>query len=539
MTHIKTIFSIFLLLCIAKPADAVSDDLKQWLNKLDESLEKAPMYEAEHEQHINAMKKLLTRHGSLNKRFETLHSIYLAYQSYKADSAIVYAYKSLNVAQQMRRKDYEIVAMCNIAHICITSGDNIQAYKIMKSIDVSGMPAWVKIEYYKTMHKLWAEQGCFFVSNKPQQNEYSIYANQCTDSLLAIVKPQSSDWYQFSMAKAASQDDNDRVICLANEAVKREKDKHRMATYYFEEAWAYRRKSNEEMAIISFIKSAICDNESTTREITSLYHVSSSIQHFDNAKANQYVSKALEFINFYNAPIRLIELSNIMPAVEKTKLDMVKMQRNIFFVLFLCVIVVVCVLAGAYVYHRRLNRKLKLAQQQNIQNLEALNATNEQLMETNKQLLEADKVKNEYIGRTLYDASEYIESLEHIFNKVNKSVMTRRYSDIGNVTSQEYLNNERKTIFRNFDKTFLVLFPNFVEQYNTLFNEGDRKYPSEENTLTSEMRIFALIRMGIKESDRIARYLGYSVHTVNTYKTRAKNRSCVSNDEFEKRIMSF
>ena len=539
MTQIKTIFSILLLLCIAKPADAVSDNLKQWLNKLDESLEKAPMYEAEHEQHINAMKKLLTRHESLNKRFETFHSIYLAYQSYKADSAIAYAYKSLNVARQMGRKDYEIVAMCNIAHMCITSGDNIQAYKIMKSIDVSGMPAWVKIEYYKTMHKLWAEQGCFFVSNKPQQNEYSIYANQCTDSLLAIVKPQSSDWYQFSMAKAASQDDNDRVIYLANEAVKREKDKHRMATYYFEEAWAYRRKSNEEMAIISFIKSAICDNESTTREITSLYHVSSSIQHFDNAKANQYVSKALEFINFYNAPIRLIELSNIMPAVEKTKLDMVKMQRNIFFVLFLCVIVVVCVLAGAYVYHRRLNRKLKLAQQQNIQNLEALNATNEQLMETNKRLLEADKVKNEYIGRTLYDASEYIESLEHIFNKVNKAVMTRRYSDIGNVTSQEYLNNERKTIFRNFDKTFLVLFPNFVEQYNTLFNEGDRKYPSEENTLTSEMRIFALIRMGIKESDRIARYLGYSVHTVNTYKTRAKNRSCVSNDEFEKRIMSF
>lgn len=181
MTHIKTILSIFLLLCIAKPADAVSDNLKQWLNKLDESLEKAPMYEAEHEQHISAMKKLLTRHESLNKRFETFHRIYLAYQSYKADSAIVYANKSLNVARQMGRKDYEIVALCNIAHICITSGDNIQAFKIMKSIDVSGMPTWVKIEYYKTMHKLWTEQKCYFVSNKPQQNEYSIYANQCCD----------------------------------------------------------------------------------------------------------------------------------------------------------------------------------------------------------------------------------------------------------------------------------------------------------------------------------------------------------------------
>ena len=182
MTHIKTIFSIFLLLCIAKPADAVSDNIKQWLNKLDESLEKAPMYEAEHEQHINAMKKLLTRHESLNKRFGTLHSIYLAYQSYKADSAIVYAYKSLNVAKQMRRKDYEIVAMCNIAHICITSGDNIQAFKIMKSIDVSGMPAWVKIEYYKTMHKLWAEQEGFFVS----LNSATVSINRLLDSKMSL-----------------------------------------------------------------------------------------------------------------------------------------------------------------------------------------------------------------------------------------------------------------------------------------------------------------------------------------------------------------
>ncbi len=116
MTHIKTIFSIFLLLCIAKPADAVSDNIKQWLNKLDESLEKAPMYEAEHEQHINAMKKASYKTRKPQQTLRKLHSIYLAYQSYKADSAIVYAYKSLNVAKQMRRKDYEIVAMCNIAH---------------------------------------------------------------------------------------------------------------------------------------------------------------------------------------------------------------------------------------------------------------------------------------------------------------------------------------------------------------------------------------------------------------------------------------
>ena len=117
--------------------------------------------------------------------------------------------------------------------------------------------------------------------------------------------------------------------------------------------------------------------------------------------------------------------------------------------------------------------------------------------------------------------------------------VTRLYDKIKNLTSQDLIANERSAMFKNFDTTFLALFPKFVEQYNSLFNESDRKYPSEEGTLTSEMRIFALIRMGISENERIAHYLGYSVHTVNTYKTRAKNRSFVNNDEFEKRILSF
>ena len=94
-------------------------------------------------------------------------------------------------------------------------------------------------------------------------------------------------------------------------------------------------------------------------------------------------------------------------------------------------------------------------------------------------------------------------------------------------------------MFGNFDKTFLALFPDFVDKYNSLFDEPDRKKSCEANQLTSEMRIFALIRLGIKDSERIARFLGYSVHTVNTYKTRAKNRSRIPNEEFEPKVMSF
>jgi DNA-binding NarL/FixJ family response regulator len=92
-------------------------------------------------------------------------------------------------------------------------------------------------------------------------------------------------------------------------------------------------------------------------------------------------------------------------------------------------------------------------------------------------------------------------------------------------------------MYEAFDETFLKLFPNFVERYNELFEEAERKLPPKKNALTSEMRIFALIRLGISESERIARFLDYSVHTVNTYKTRIKNRSFVDNEQFEAEIM--
>jgi DNA-binding NarL/FixJ family response regulator len=93
-------------------------------------------------------------------------------------------------------------------------------------------------------------------------------------------------------------------------------------------------------------------------------------------------------------------------------------------------------------------------------------------------------------------------------------------------------------MYEAFDQSFLKIFPTFLERFNELFDEKDRKLPANNQSLTSEMRIFALIRLGINDSDRIAKFLDYSVHTVNTYKTRVKNRSTVDNEEFEKRIMA-
>jgi len=131
-----------------------------------------------------------------------------------------------------------------------------------------------------------------------------------------------------------------------------------------------------------------------------------------------------------------------------------------------------------------------------------------------------------------------VAKLEKLFLALDRKIATRQYDDLRSTLKQSTLNAERESMYEAFDQTFLKLFPDFVERYNALFDEKDRKLPPNEQSLTSEMRIFALIRLGINDSERIAKFLDYSVHTVNTYKTRIKNRSTVENDQFESLIMA-
>ena len=194
------------------------------------------MYQAQHEQHIQDLKKMITGYESLDARFEFTRRIFQAYLYYNADSAIVYAQKNMKIAAQLNKPELIALAKCNLAFISVTSGDNIQAYKLMSSIDVSDMPTWLKIEYYKTQNRLWNEQRNSFVACKKQQAIYARYAENAIDSLLALVQPKSANWFLCTIAKKDLKGDNDQVIKLVNQALAKTKYKHFMAGLFMSQA---------------------------------------------------------------------------------------------------------------------------------------------------------------------------------------------------------------------------------------------------------------------------------------------------------------
>jgi hypothetical protein len=93
-------------------------------------------------------------------------------------------------------------------------------------------------------------------------------------------------------------------------------------------------------------------------------------------------------------------------------------------------------------------------------------------------------------------------------------------------------------LLKSFDKAFLKLFPHFVEEFNALFSEEDQVKLPDKQLLTTDLRIYALIRLGIRENEKIAEILEYSIKSIYAYKTKIRNRSKLPKEEFDKKIMS-
>lgn len=159
-----------------------------------------------------------------------------------------------------------------------------------------------------------------------------------------------------------------------------------------------------------------------------------------------------------------------------------------------------------------------------------------QLIKKRSQLVEANRIKEEYIGQSFYVNSEFISEFEELYKTISQKVTAHQYEDLKELAKLSKINKKRESMYESFDKCFIRIFPSFVKEYASLFPEG--MIDSTATELTSEMRIFALMRLGITDSEKISKFLNYSVHTIYTYKTRAKNKSIVGNDEFEKRLKS-
>ena len=502
------------------------------LDQLDSSLEHRDVYEKAKLREIEQLYVRLSQTGMQpEQRYRACMDLYETYKSYKYDSAYVYADQSLQLAQQLANPNYLLESHTALTFCLLSAGLYKEAFdEIGKASTLHVAPEYLK-KYYWTQSRLYYDMADYNPA-RPYQDEYVRIGGLYTDSLQALQKRGSSEWVFAEALRQMKEWHYDECVPLFQQLLGQPKiDLHDKAVITSCLGWISVFRNDAEQAVSYLAQAAICDNETATKETTALCVLAGHLyEQGDVARAIRYVQLSLDDANFYNARQRKIETGKILPIIEQDRYQNVRRQRNLMLAVAGIAALFVAGLLAGVLFIRRQMKMLQAAQR-------TIEERSRSLLRANEQLLEANKIKNEYIGKSFYINAEYIEKVERLYKMVDRKVMAGQYEDLRSSIRNSTLIAERKSMYAVFDETFLTLFPHFVERFNQLFEEKDRRLPDNGQSLTTEMRIFALIRLGVTDSDRIARFLNYSIHTINTYKTRVKNKSVVENDQFEQRIM--
>ena len=470
-----------------------------------------------------------------NVSFEQLHhyaALFEEYKSYKYDSAYVYAIKTLDIASKLKDPGKIVEAKVRLVFCFLSSGLFKEAFDIVKDSDIDDLSASVKLDYYKIMARLYYDMADYN-GVEPFKSAYVEKGNKYSERAIALIPVNTVEyWSTLGLMKMKQKDYNGSMDAF-REVLKKSVDNHEDAIAASSLAYINSLTNQHDEALINLVKAAISDIKSGTKETVAMRNLATLLyqSHGDINQANKYIKLAMDDANFYNARHRKIEISSILPIIEKERFDSIERQRNLLIWLFISVTILLILFLGATLIIRKQLNKLKIARK-------TIQEQNEKVLLTNSELYEANKIKDKYIGHFFYVNYQYIDKLEHMYRLINRKVASKQYDEFPKLFKEADILMERKNMYTSFDQTFLKLFPDFINEYKLLFPLDELPHMGIENgSLTVEMRIFALIRLGVIESEKISKFLNYSIHTINTYKTKVKNKSIVQNELFEQKIM--
>lgn len=523
--------TIILSALTAFNATAYDRELRDSLNSLDCLLKNKQSYDEEKASNIAALKDNLRKSSTPESRYDYSIRLYDEYKAYQYDSAYHYASDSYALADKLHNPEYKLESKCAVVFCLLSAGLFKEAFDVFQKVDCGNVSDSYKKKYYSLAVRLnyaiadYNRTSVFY-------DKYIDTGNLYTDSLLRLLEPGSSDWNYYVAQKQMKNRDYPGSIATFEKIVNSDSvDTHSKAIIHSCLGWMHWQNGNSGQGLINLAESAKCDIRASVKETTSLCGLAELLYNGgDIDRANDYIQHSLDDANFYGARHRKIEVNNILPIIEKERYRLLRYQRNIMLIGGAIILLLVLALTYALYAMSKQKKKIEDAQRQ-------IEVHNEHLTLINGQLREVNKIKNEYIGNSFYQSARFIDKIENVYKTVTVKIAARQYNDVGAYLKNTMIKEERSNMFTVFDKTFLRIFPDFVEQYNNLFPEEDRKYPDKSDSLTTEMRIFALIRLGVTESERIAQFLNKSIHTINTYKTRVKNKSLVDNEQFEAKIM--
>jgi hypothetical protein len=527
-----SIFIFITYLLSLQPVFSISGEKE--LKQLDQYIRDQELYVKSKLERIHLLEeelKATSIRQNLNQAFEINDRLYFEYRSFSYDSAFKYVNQINELALQIGDPDRIADSRIKMGFTLLSSGLFKESLDILESIRSENLKPETRIDFFSVISRTYYDLADYdnvdYFSSK-----YRRIGNQYLDSALFLMDKNTSAYWSAQGLRRMKANDFEGAADAFNFLLSKYKiTDHEFAIATSSLGFIYTRLGRNQESIDMLIKAAIADLKSSTKETVALRNLAVHLYNSgDINRANRYIKIALEDATFYNARHRKIEVGAILPIIEGEWLSIVEKQKDqlVRFVYIVSLLSLLTIISLIIIYLQlKKSKAVKLILQE----------TNENLKLINHDLMEANAIKEEYIGYFFNANSEYIDKIEAFYKNVYRKIIAHQYDDLINMIKSNDLKQERENLFINFDKIFMKLFPHFVEEFNSFFRVEDQIVLKKNELLNPELRIFALIRLGITDNEKIARFLNYSVNTIYTYKTKIKNKLQGHRELFEEKIM--
>ena len=517
------------------------------LVKLNQTIEQRPSYMQRKEEALETLRQSLRKlsAGNVEGRMNLYEALWQENRSYNTDSSLFYATALSQLAQQAGNEEQKQNALLHRATALMTIGMFKEADEIIKPLREGGVLPGQRSQFFHLGRSLFGLMADYAVTAQ-EKAAYASLTDDFRDSLLTIYEA-GSNMYRMIYADKLTAHGKYAEALRELLPFTPTGDGRFDAGYHYTIAEAYYHMGRIEEARHYYTLAAISDMQSDTREYIALRKLAVILfQSGDIDRAYHYLTLCMADAKACNARLRILEILDTFPVVNEAYLEKKQQQQRVITGVLIAISLLVVSLIFAIFSVLKQKKALQQAQTDLAHANSQLNEVNRTLVEYNEEMkrqnqliTETSYLKEAYITQYMDQCSTYLEKMESFRKRLRQLLSAGKTKEIQQALTSynQEVETELAEFYDSFDTTFINLFPTFVEDFNALLREDEQVQLKSGQKLNTELRVFALIRLGITDSTKIAHFLRYSVTTIYNYRTRMRNRARGDRDELEKQVM--
>ena len=520
----------------------IKGDNNQLYKQLDAALAQRAHYVELKEKSLNEIKqgaKYVTSNEDKLKLYEQLAN---EYKAYEYDSAMTYVNKGLILAQKSNNIFFNKRFQLSQTRLLITRGFYAEAKEILQKIEPKEEPRDYQFLYYYTMYGLYNNWSTYCENNEFSKN-YDLKKVEYLKKAIEL-SPKKDAFYYYLLGELyyySNHPNNNRTIQYYKKALNMEKTNSRLhAMTAFALSEVYQKANNLELMEHYLLVAAISDITSATKENVALQDIALFIyKHKTRSlnKAQEYINLSLEDAYAYNNRLRRIEISSKLQMITNAYTDDIRATNSMLYIALSVIFLLLLGVGLSSLFIRKKNKLLKQKKDEITATSAKMEVLNSQLHLINDELKDTNQKRERLVKVYIDLCYKNIERNSKLRTLAVRKIKANQSKELLSLlSSSSSTERENKEFLTEFDKSFLALYPTFINELNQQLTESAHIQLKENGEMPPILRVCALLRLGITESSKIAGILSYSPQTVYNYRSLLKNNA-IDKEHFEENVL--